>query len=127
MPKTRIAYPPAFRRRRVELMRAGRDPESLAREFEPCAQSILNWVALSDREEGRLKGERESLGFSRGLSIVQRPARSRLLQRLLCVAHSWCFAAWIRGRDVAAIGTRVGRKRGTRLIRAAGLAGVSHS
>jgi transposase len=53
MPKTHIPYPPEFRRRMVELVRAGRDPEALARDFEPTAQSIRNWVAQSDRDEGR--------------------------------------------------------------------------
>ncbi len=45
MGKTRSAYPPEFRRQMVELVRAGRSPEELAREFEPTAQSIRNWVA----------------------------------------------------------------------------------
>jgi transposase len=53
MPKTHMPYPPEFRRRMVELVRAGRDPEALARDFEPTAQSIRNWVAQSDRDEGR--------------------------------------------------------------------------
>lgn len=37
----------------VELVRAGRDLADLAREFEPSAQAIRNWVALADRQEGR--------------------------------------------------------------------------
>ena len=37
----------------VELVRAGRDPTDLAREFEPSAQAIRNWVAEADRQEGR--------------------------------------------------------------------------
>jgi transposase len=37
----------------VELVRTGRDPESLARDFEPSAQSIRNWLAQADRDEGR--------------------------------------------------------------------------
>ncbi len=53
MPRTHMPYPPEFRRRMVELVRAGRDPEALARDFEPTAQSIRNWVAQSDRDEGR--------------------------------------------------------------------------
>ena len=40
MGKTRAAYPPEFRRQMVELVRAGRSPEELAREFEPTAPSI---------------------------------------------------------------------------------------
>jgi transposase len=37
----------------VELVRAGRDPTDLAREFEPSAQAIRNWVGEVDRQEGR--------------------------------------------------------------------------
>jgi transposase len=37
----------------VELVRAGRTPEELAREFEPSAQAIRNWVRQADRDEGR--------------------------------------------------------------------------
>lgn len=53
MPKTRPAYPPEFRRQMVELVRTGRTPEQLAAEFEPTAQSIRNWVAQADRDEGK--------------------------------------------------------------------------
>jgi transposase len=35
------------------LVRSGRTPNDLAREFEPSAQAIRNWVALVDRDEGR--------------------------------------------------------------------------
>jgi len=44
MPKSHPPYPPEFRRRMVELVRSGRTPEELSREFEPSAQSISNWV-----------------------------------------------------------------------------------
>ncbi len=37
----------------VELVRAGRTPEELLREFEPTAQSIWNWVRQADRDVGR--------------------------------------------------------------------------
>ena len=37
MPKTRKPYPPEFRELLVALVRAGRTPEDLAREFEPTA------------------------------------------------------------------------------------------
>lgn len=50
----------------VQLVRAGRSPEELSREFEPSAQSISNWVAQADRDEGKRKdgltsAEREEL------------------------------------------------------------------
>jgi transposase len=37
----------------IELVRSGRNPEELSREFEPSAQTIRNWVMQADRDEGR--------------------------------------------------------------------------
>ncbi len=37
----------------VELVRAGRTPGELSREFEPSAQAIRNWVRQADLDEGR--------------------------------------------------------------------------
>lgn len=51
--KTRPSYPPEFRRRMIELVRGGRTPEALAREFEPSAQSIRQWVRQADLDDGR--------------------------------------------------------------------------
>ena len=53
MRRSRRSYPPEFRQQMVELVRAGRSPESLAREFEPSAQAIRNWVRQADLDEGR--------------------------------------------------------------------------
>jgi transposase len=47
------AYPAEFRRRMVELVRAGRTAEELSREFEPSAESIRDWARQADRDEGR--------------------------------------------------------------------------
>ena len=55
MPKTRPPYSPELRRQMVDLVRAGRDPEELAREFEPTSHSIRHWVAVADRQDGRPK------------------------------------------------------------------------
>ena len=67
MSMTRPPYPPSgFREQMVELVRSGRSPEELAREFEPSAQSIRNWVNQAGRDEGRshdglTSAEREEL------------------------------------------------------------------
>ena len=53
MPKSRRPYPLEYRQRIVELVRAGRSPESIAREFEPTAQCIRNWVRQAERDGGR--------------------------------------------------------------------------
>jgi len=48
MPKTRPPYPREFRRQMVELVRAGRTPRELAREFEPSYETIRSWVRQAD-------------------------------------------------------------------------------
>ena len=56
MPKSRSPYPAEFRRGIVELVRAGRTPESLAKEFEPRAVSIRKWVEQADADDGKSDG-----------------------------------------------------------------------
>jgi len=46
-------YSPEYKERMVELVRCGRSPRSLAREFEPSEQTIRNWVKQADVDEGR--------------------------------------------------------------------------
>ena len=53
MPKSYRPYAPEFRRQMVDLVRSGRTPEALSREFEPTAQSICHWVRQADRDDGR--------------------------------------------------------------------------
>ena len=53
MPKSRRPYPLEYRERMMELVRSGRSPESLAKEFEPTAQCIRNWIRQADRDVGR--------------------------------------------------------------------------
>jgi transposase len=53
MAKSRRAYPLEDRQRIVELVRGGRSAESIAREFEPTAPCIRNWVRQADRDTGR--------------------------------------------------------------------------
>ena len=60
MPRTRPPYSPEFRRQMVELVRVGRTPEELSREFEPSAQAIRNWL----RQSGGLAGSRREDGLS---------------------------------------------------------------
>jgi transposase len=92
MPKTRPAYPPEFRRQMVDLVRAGRDPEDLAKEFEPTAQSIRNWVAVADKRDGRraeagdalTSVEREEL-----LKLRRENKQLRLERDILSRATAW--------------------------------------
>jgi len=86
---THPAYPPEFRRRMVELVRAGREPEELAREFEPSAQAIRNWVRQAERDggersDGLTTGEREELARLRRENRQLRQERD-----ILAKAAAW--------------------------------------
>jgi transposase len=61
-PKTRPPHSPEFRRQMVDLVRAGRDPEELTREFEPTSLSIRD---NRYRPSGRSAGI-ERLGAGHG-------------------------------------------------------------
>ena len=69
MAKKSVPYSPEFRQQMVELVRAGRRPEELAREFDRSAQAIGNWVPQAGRDESRR---------SDGLTSVERQELSRL-------------------------------------------------
>jgi len=89
MPKTRLPYPPEFRQQMVEFVRAGRGIQELAREFEPSAEAIRNWVAQADRDAGRrsdglTSAEREEL------NRLRRENRQLKLERdILSKAAAW--------------------------------------
>jgi transposase len=83
MPNSRPPYAPEFRQQMVDLVRAGRTPEELSREFEPTAQSIWNWVRQAERDQGvRLDGlktdEKEELRRLRRENKVLREEREIL-------------------------------------------------
>ena len=89
MPRYRTAYPPEFRRQLVDLVRSGRTPEELAREFEPTAQSIRNWLTQADLDEGRrhdglTSDERQELARLRRENRVLREERE-----ILSKAAAW--------------------------------------
>ena len=53
MPGTRAPHAPGFRRRMVDLVRAGRDPDKLAREFEPAARPMREGGLVGAGQESR--------------------------------------------------------------------------
>lgn len=67
--KFAIRYTGEFRRQMVELVRAGRKPSELSREFGCTCWSISRWVTQAERDAGRGDG---------GLSTVEREELVRL-------------------------------------------------
>ena len=89
MSKHRTPYAPEFRQQIIDLVRAGRSPEELAKEFEPTAQTIYNWLAQADRDTGKrhdglTTAEREEL------TRLRRENRQLRLEReILLKAAAW--------------------------------------
>ena len=89
MPKTRLPYPSEFRRQMVELARVGRSAEELAREFEPSAQAIRNWVAQADRDEGRRGDGLTSAEREEMRRLRRENRRLRQEREILAKAAAW--------------------------------------
>ena len=88
MPKTRPPYAPQFQRQMVELVRAGRSPDELAREFEPSGQTIRNGVRRAERQgappDGLTSDEREEV------RRLRREVRQLRIERgILAKAAAW--------------------------------------
>jgi len=89
MPKSHARYAPEYRRRMIELVRAGRSPDELAKEFEPTAQSIRNWLTQADLDEGR---RHDGLTSDERLELTRLRRENRVLREereILSKAAAW--------------------------------------
>ena len=85
----RKRYSRELQQEMVRLVRAGRTPEELAREFEPSGPAIRNWVKQAELDEGtRTDGlkteEREELARLR-----RENARLKEEREILSKAAAW--------------------------------------
>ena len=95
MPRTRPPYPTEFRGQLVALARAGRSVESLAREYEPCAATIHEWV----KQAGADDGERDDRLTSAELEELRQLRREVKQLRQDRDIHSKA-TAWFAQNDV---------------------------
>jgi len=92
MAKSRPPYPAEFRQQMIELVRAGRTPAELAREFKCTAQSIANWVVQADRESGRPVSGSQALSAAEREELQRLRRQNRQLQMerdILAKATAW--------------------------------------
>jgi transposase len=89
MARKRAPYTPEFRRQMIELVRSGRSPESLAKEFEPTAQAIRNWVVQAERDAGR-RDDGVTTAERDEINRLRREVRQLRLERdILSKAAAW--------------------------------------
>jgi len=92
MPSTKPPYAQQFREQMVELVRAGRKPSELGKEFGCSAQSIANWVARAAADRGKpLRGRDVLTSAEREeLSRLRRENRRLRQERdILAKATAW--------------------------------------
>lgn len=89
MPKARLPYPAEFRQKIVDLVRAGRGPAELAREFEPSEQTIRNWVAQADANEGKRAGVVTSAEREELVKLRRESKQLKLEREILSKATAW--------------------------------------
>jgi len=89
MPRTRSPYPEEFRRKMVELVRTGRTPYELSREFEPTAVTISNWVKQADLDEGRRADGLTTEERNERTRLRRENNRLRLEREILAKAAAW--------------------------------------
>ena len=89
MARTRRPYAREFREKMVALVRAGRVPAELSREFEPTAQTIVNWVRQADRDEGRRVDGLTSDERSELRRVKRENRRLREERDILAKAAAW--------------------------------------
>lgn len=95
MPKTRPPYPAAFREQMIELVKAGRSPAELSREFGCSAQTISNWVGQEAIDRGKPLPGKDGLSTAEREELVRLRRENRRLQMerdILAKATAW-FAA----------------------------------
>ena len=78
MPRSKPPYPAEFRQQIVQLVRAGRTPAELAKEFGCSGQAIRNWVAQDAIDQGKPAPGKEG-----ALTTVEREELVRLRHRYL--------------------------------------------
>jgi transposase len=70
-------------------VKSGRTPEDLAREFEPTAQTIINWVAQADRDVG-VRHDGLTTAERQELTRLRRENRQLKMERdILSQAAAW--------------------------------------
>jgi transposase len=95
MPKTRPPYPAAFREQMIELVKAGKSPAELSREFGCSAQTISNWVGQEAIDCGKPLPGKDGLTSAEREELVRLRRENRRLQMerdILAKATAW-FAA----------------------------------
>ena len=89
MPRTHTHYPEEYRQQILELARAGRSAEDLAREFEPSAQCIRNWIKQDELDNGKRQDGLTSEERAELARLRRENKELKLEREILAKAAAW--------------------------------------
>jgi transposase len=85
----RRTYPPEFRRRILELARAGRSVRDLSREFDVARQSIMNWLKQDDLDAGKRTDGLTTEDHKELVHLRRENKRLKMEAEILSKAAAW--------------------------------------
>ena len=89
MATTTVRYTAEFKRQMVGLVRAGRSPASLSKEFGPTAWSIALWVKQEARDSGKGDGGLSSAERAELTQLRRENRRLKEEREILSKAAAW--------------------------------------
>ena len=89
MPRTHPRYPDEYRQQILDLVRAGRTADELAKEFEPTAQTIRNWIKQSELDQGQRQDGLTSDEKAELTRLRKENKQLRLEREILKKAAAW--------------------------------------
>ena len=89
VPMPRKTYPLEYRQRLVELVRGGKSPEQLSKEYEPSAKTIREWVERADAIDRGKGGLTEADKDRRIRELEQQLEIEREEKEILKKAAAW--------------------------------------
>ena len=89
MPKSHAPYPKEYRQQILELARSGRSAEELAKEFEPSAQCIRNWIKQEEVDRGQRQDGLTSEERAELVRLRRENQQLKLEREILAKAAAW--------------------------------------
>ena len=82
-------YAPEFRRQMIELVRAGRTPQELSKEFGCSVWSVRNWAKQGARDEGRGDGGLTTAERAELTKLRRENRQLKIEREILSKAAAW--------------------------------------
>lgn len=83
------SYPPEFRHKIVELVRAGRSMLDISSEFKLARQTIANWLRQDDLDAGRRSDGLTSAEHEEVIKLRKRVRQLEIERDILSKAAAW--------------------------------------